>query len=631
MGQTVIEKILSLHSNEDVQAGDVTWIGIDVRSARDFGGANVVKILEKYGGGVIDDISRTYFTFDCNVPPTNEGYADNQHFCRRFARWTGVHLYDIDNGIGSHILLEKGHVIPGSITVGTDSHLNIMGAVGAFGQGMGDTDIAFVFRAGQTWFEVPETVVLNIDGYLAKNAHAKDLVLSVIGKIGTKGLLRLCAEVRGEVIDNLSLAGRITFASMATEMGAIATIIEPNDEVLHYIKNRTGLDSVSPVRPDEDADYMKEITLDLGEITPKIAKPYSPGNVADVSDVEGLEIDSGFIGSCTNGRFEDMYVVAKILKGKRIKKGFLLKIVPATTEVYNRMVDEGIMKILRDAGAIVGAPGCGGCAAGQIGIIGEGEIQLSTSNRNFKGKQGKGETYLTSPAVVAASALTGKITIPPEVDLSGLVQDSGYIPPGHKGLYTSGNSTFSKPKRSFRISGTGRGSNIIEGRVWTIVDREGRFIDNIDTDMIFHNRYLHITDIDEMGQYAFDNLDGYRDFSTRVKTGDIILVGENFGSGSSRAQAVDCFKSLGISLILGRSFGAIYRRNAINSGLAVMESRELTSDFAASGQRIMVDTRSGLVKNLDTGGEIRARPFFSVQREIYAAGGLYNIMKVLEK
>lgn len=629
MGMTFIEKVFSLHSDHPVVQGETIWTGIDIRSARDFGGANVVRLLEKYAKKpLIHDPEKTYFTFDCNIPPTTSGYADNQHLCRKFARKHRIRLYDIDNGIGSHILLEKGHVYPGAIIVGTDSHLNIMGAVGAFGQGMGDTDIAFIFNRGQTWFDVAFSYKINVSGKLTENASAKDLTLSIVGKLKSTGLLGVCAEFYGDIIDELSLAGRITLASMGTEMGAIAIILPKKREIIEYLKKRTGFSALSYIEPDSDAEYKKEIDIDLGDISPVVSKPYSPHNVIEVSDIEGLEIDSGFVGSCTNGRFEDMYVLANILKGKRIKDGFLLKVVPATSEVYNRMLETGILKILRDAGAMVGIPGCGGCASGQIGIIGEDEIQLSTSNRNFKGKQGKGETYLTSPAVVAASALTGKITLPPAVKIPTWAMDEYYQPASHRSPKRD------KPVYTKPVSATGRTikqknlDTIISGRIW-VLEKDGQPMDNIDTDMIFHNRYLHITDVKEMGKYALDNLDGYEDFSRKVKPGDIIVAGENFGCGSSRAQAVDCFKSLGIALIIARSFGAIYRRNAINSGLGIMVCDTHKPGHFINGDEISVNIATGKIINKTRNIEFKGQPFLEIQLSIYSAGGLWGFAENL--
>ncbi len=408
MPQTMIERIISNHSGDEVASGSIVWMELDVRSARDFGGANVVKNLEKwYPGEGVDDVSKTFFTFDCCVPANNIPYANNQHICRQFARKQGIELNDVDAGIGSHVMIEKGIAFPGSTVVGTDSHLNIMGAIGAFGQGMGDQDIAFGFRTGKTWFEVPETMRVNITGALPGNASAKDLTLHLVGKLGSKGALGRSVEIYGEVIDDLALPGRITLASMGTEMGAIILLIPPSHDILNYCSERSGK-RFDAVLADADAGYCQDIDIDIAGLKPQIARPYKPDNVAAVEDVD-REIDSVFIGSCTNGTYDDIARVAQLVRGKKVSSRVMAKVVPATKEVYGRLLKDGYVEVLFDAGFIVSNPGCGGCASGQIGMTGEGEVQVSTSNRNFRGKQGKGDTYLASPETAAASAILGKI------------------------------------------------------------------------------------------------------------------------------------------------------------------------------------------------------------------------------
>lgn len=410
MPKTLVEKILEAHTDEEVAPGKIIWIDIDVRSARDFGGANVVRNYEKYyPGESLENVDKTFFTFDCNVPANTIPYANNQQICRNFAKGRGLRVYDVDAGIGSHVIIEEGLAFPGSTVVGTDSHLNIMGAVGAFGQGMGDQDIAFVFKTGKTWFEVPSSIVVNITGDLPQNCTAKDLTLAVIKKLGTKTALGKAIEFRGNAIDKLTLAQRITLASMATEMGAIIGLIVPNKEVLRHFHQTDSL------LPDPDAEYDDTICIDINGLKPQIAKPPSPDNVVDVADISGTEIDSVFIGSCTNGTYEDLAKVSELVTGRKIKKGVFGTVVPTTMRVYKRLLEDGHVMNLIDAGFIVSNPGCGGCASGQIGMTGEGQVQISTSNRNFAGKQGAGNTYLASPETAAASAILGRIATAEEL------------------------------------------------------------------------------------------------------------------------------------------------------------------------------------------------------------------------
>ncbi|MBL7074903.1 3-isopropylmalate dehydratase large subunit, partial [candidate division KSB1 bacterium] len=388
------------------------WMALDYRSARDFGGPNVVQnLLREYEKDRVVDPELTFFTFDTNAPANTIAYADNQMVCRNFALQEGIRVFDVDAGIGTHVALEQGLVVPGDTAVGTDSHFNIMGAIGAFGQGMGDQDVAFAFRTGKTWFEVPGTIKISVKGRLPENCTSRDLTLKIVGLLGSKGALGKAVEIYGEAIDDLSLAGRITLASMATETGAISYFLVPNQEVVNFCQNRSGRNDFPIIEADPDAVYEKEIEIDVMDLKPQIACPPRPDNVVDGDRVSGKKVDSVFLGSCTNGRFEDMKAAADILQGQKVAPGVMMRIVPATKEVYGQMLKEGLLQIFYEAGAIVSNPGCGGCAAGQIGMTGKGEVQVSTSNRNFPGKQGAGETYLASPVTAVWSAVRGTIAV----------------------------------------------------------------------------------------------------------------------------------------------------------------------------------------------------------------------------
>lgn len=410
MGATIIEKIIASHSGKaEVMPGEVVWMNVDYRSARDFGGPNVVDLLLYYfPDQPLDDPSRTYFTFDTNAPANTIGYAENQHRCRIFARRFGAHLYDVDAGIGTHLAIEKGLVNPGEVAVGTDSHFNILSAIGAFGQGMGDIDIAFIFRTGKTWFEVPPTVRINLEGELPRCVTAKDLGLFLLRELGTEIVLGKAVELYGPAVERLDLSGRITLASLATEAGAIAFFMPPSPSVAQYYQERFHREVDQP-EADQDAKYENTLTFDVSHLEPLASPPPSPNTAQPVRTLSHIAVDSVFVGSCTNGRWEDFKAVAEILNGKKVKDGVMLKMVPATREVYMKILEDGTLSELVTAGAIVSHPGCGGCASGQIGMTGSGEVQVSTSNRNFKGKQGAGFTYLASPRTAAWSALRGFI------------------------------------------------------------------------------------------------------------------------------------------------------------------------------------------------------------------------------
>jgi len=462
---TIIEKILATHSGkEKVSPGEIIDVFIDVRVARDFGGANVVKNMEDNDLDPVDP-SRTFFTFDTNPTGSDQKYATNQQICRIYARKHGIKVYDINAGIGTHLLIEEGLVYPGVTAISTDSHANILGAVGAFGQGMGDRDIAVAWAKGSVWFKVPPTVKLVLKEKFTEGLTAKDITLNLLARFGTTEMLGKVVEIYGDVVDHLSLSERITIASMATEMGAIAIIFPPNDEIISYCKLKSGRE-VIPVYADENAVYERLVALNASTFITRISRPGKPHDAVDISETKGRKIDSGFVGSCTNGRIEDMRAVAAILKGRKVAPGVVLKIVPATDQVWMQCMEEGLLKIFKEAGALVSNAGCAGCASGQVGQNGPGEVTISTGNRNFPGKQGKGEVYLASPAVVAASVVAGYITVPEEI-------------PDKPAVFTVEEEGREKQHReTHHVKKHEEKPVVLTGRVW-LIDR-----DNIDTDMI---------------------------------------------------------------------------------------------------------------------------------------------------
>lgn len=600
MAMTLVEKILAAHSGSNIlKPGEITDIDIDIRVARDFGGANVVKNIMEHKLN-IENPEKTLFTFDCNPTGSDQKYAVNQHLCRQFARENGIRVFDINAGIGTHILIDEGFVVPGATAVSTDSHANILGAVGAFGQGMGDMDIAAAWHKGKIWFKVPPSVKINLKGKMPGNISAKDVILNLLGIFGANSLLGYSVEMYGDPVDKMSLDERMTISSMATEMGAIIILFPPSQEVIDYCRKRSGK-YFQPLYADEEALYDKTIEIDVSVFLPLVSRPGEPHDTVSVMSVAGQKIDSAFIGSCTNGRMEDMLKTAAILKGKKVAPGVILKIVPATDEIWKICLEQGLLDIFKKSGTLVSNAGCAGCAAGQVGQNGPGEVTISTGNRNFPGKQGKGSVFLASPEVVAASAVAGHITTPDMIPA---------VPSLFEQKVTTA-VTDSHEKKSIKAK-----PDEIAGRIW-FVQR-----DNIDTDMIFHNRYLAITDTKEMGQYTFNNLKGFEDFSGKAQPGDIVVTGKNFGSGSSRQQAVDCFISLGIRAIVAKSFGAIYERNAINAALPVICCKSFDELELHDGDNIKINLSTGIIINLRNNKKTDAEPFSDVQLEIYRNGGL---------
>jgi 3-isopropylmalate dehydratase small subunit len=597
MGKTIIQKIFEVHSRNTATVNENIDVHIDVRVARDFGGANVVKHLQEHHLS-IHDPKKTFFTFDCNPGGCDQKYAENQQICRVYARNHGIKVFDINTGIGTHLAFEEGLVYPGDTFVSTDSHANILGALGVFGQGMGDIDIAHAFAFGKTWFKVPPTIKIILKGVPSKTATPKDVVLKMNKELGANGLLGYAAELFGDYIDSLSVDGRITIASMATEMGAIILFCSTNERVQDYYKKTFGT-TVKPIYADPDAMYERTIEIPLTGLEPQLSRPGHPEDVVAVKDVAGKPVDSGFIGSCTNGRLEDMRAAAAILKGKTLAPGRILKIVPATDTIWNACLREGLLKIFKDAGALVGSAGCAGCAAGQIGQTGKGEITISSGNRNFAGKQGKGDIFLASPETVAASLVAGYITT-----VDAIPKKPAPVPR---------ETTIEKP--AIQTTAEEPSPLTAEGQAWIIQK------DNIDTDIIFHNRYLTVTNPAEMAQYTFENLKGYEQFAKEAKKGNIVIAGKNFGCGSSRQQAVDCFKALGISVIIAESFGAIYERNAINSAMPILVADDVTKKIHDK-DLVIVDFTTGMITDKTQGKTYQAKPFSQVQKEIYLRGGL---------
>jgi 3-isopropylmalate/(R)-2-methylmalate dehydratase large subunit len=597
---TIIEKIIASHSNQPVvKPNDIVDVFIDTRAARDFGGANVVKNILDNGLGIAD-ASKTVFTFDCNPGGSDQKYAANQHYCRLYARENDIRIYDVDSGVGTHLAIDSGLAWPGSTFVSTDSHANIMGSIGSFGQGMGDQDIAAAWAKGYVWFKVPASVKINLYGKRNPDVSAKDIALNLLSIFGANKLLGYSVEVTGEAAEELTLSERVTISSMATEMGAIIILFSPTPSVLKELKALTGKD-YSTITPDPDAQYERSFDIDVTQFVPMVARPGHPHDDVSVAAVRGIKIDSGFIGSCTNGRIDDLRAAAAILKGRKVAPGVVLKVVPATNAIWNEALEEGLVAIFKDAGAMISNAGCAGCAAGQVGQNGPGEVTISTGNRNFEGKQGKGYVYLASPAVVAASAIAGHITTPDQIP---------DVPSAFKKTGMSATSAKAKVKTEKPV--------VAEGRVWIIPK------DDIDTDMIFHNRYLTITDIREMGQYTFDNLKGFEDFAKKAKPGDIVITQKNFGAGSSRQQAVDCFQSLGISCILAESYGAIYERNAINAAMPILtyDPAMIEKTGLENGDSVRVNFETGEIVNLRNGKSSQINRFYDAQMLIYKNGGL---------
>jgi 3-isopropylmalate/(R)-2-methylmalate dehydratase large subunit len=412
----IIEKILANASGKrEVSPREIVEANIDAAMIHDLTGPLAIKSFRKIGAKKVWDNQHIIVIMDHIVPASSIISANLHKIVRNFVEEQNIeNFYDVGRGGVCHqVMPEKGHVRPGEVIVGADSHTCTYGAFGAFATGIGSTEMAAVFATGKLWFRVPEVIKVNVTGKLQKMVTPKDVTLNIVGKIGADGAIYKGLEFGGSTIKDLSIDGRMVLSNMAVEMGAKAGIIEPDTKTLDYVKARTDK-PFKPVKSDPDATYERIVDVDVSNLEPQVAVPHSVDNVKPVSDVDGVEVDQAFIGSCTNGRLEDLQSAARVLKGKKTARGVRLVVIPASQEIYLNALNEGLIKTFMDAGATIGNPNCGPCLGGHMGILAEDEVCISSSNRNFVGRMGSSKSfvYLASPATVAASAITGKITDP---------------------------------------------------------------------------------------------------------------------------------------------------------------------------------------------------------------------------
>ena len=412
----IIEKILAGASGKgEVTPGEIVEASIDVAMIHDLTGPLAIESFRKIGAKKVWDSQRIVIILDHIVPASSVKSAELHKVVRNFAEEQKIdNFYDIGQGGVCHqVMPEKGHVRPGELIVGADSHTCTYGAFGAFATGIGSTEMAAVFVTGTLWFKVPEVIKVNVTGRFQNFVTPKDLILNIISRIKVDGAIYNGVEFVGPTIGNISVDGRMVLCNMAVEMGAKTGIIVPNETILDYVKSRT-TKPFKPVKSDRDATYKKVLDVDVTDLEPQVSCPHSVDNVKPISEMDKVEVDQAFVGSCTNGRLEDLRLAAKLLEGRKVRRGVRLLVTPASQEVYLEALKEGLIKTFLEAGAIVCNPTCGPCLGGHLGLLAPGEICISSSNRNFVGRMGsaKAYVYLASPATVAASAVTGKITDP---------------------------------------------------------------------------------------------------------------------------------------------------------------------------------------------------------------------------
>jgi 3-isopropylmalate/(R)-2-methylmalate dehydratase large subunit len=413
----ITEKILAKASGkEEVRPGEIVDASVDIVMVHDLTGPLAVEAFKKIGAKKVWNNKKIVVILDHQVPAESVKAAELHKTMRQFVKDQNLIFYDVGRGgICHQVMPDKGHVVPGTVILGADSHTCTYGAFGAFATGIGSTEAAATMATGKIWLKVPESIKVNVKGKFKQNVTAKDLVLAITGKLGVGGAIYKSLEFTGPTIKNMTVSGRMTLCNMAVEMGAKNGIVEPDEITRKYLEDKIKkMPDLDALKSDKDAKYSQTTEFAVSSMEPQVACPSSVDNVKSISKIGEVKIDQAFIGSCTNGRLEDLQLAAKIMKGKKVAEGVRALVIPASQEIYQQADKEGLLQIFTEAGAIVCGSACGPCLGGHIGLLAAGETCVSTSNRNFIGRMGstQANVYLASPATVAASAIAGKITDP---------------------------------------------------------------------------------------------------------------------------------------------------------------------------------------------------------------------------
>ena len=411
MGLTLVEKILSEHAGKEVHADELIISKVDVAAVQDGTGPLTVQEFKKLGKDKLNNPERTILFIDHASPSPRKELSNTHMVLREFSKEYGAVLSDIGEGV-CHQRLVETFVNPGEVLVGADSHTCTSGALGAFATGMGSTDVAVAMALGKTWLKVPRTFKIVIDGNLNEGVYSKDLMLHIIGLIGADGATYRALEFCGTTIENMSMSERFTLSNMAVEAGAKCGLIVADDTTKAYLKERGREDKYRQILPDEDAVYERVINIKAEDVPRTVSCPHTVDNTKRVNELNNIKVNQVYVGTCTNGRLEDMRVVAKILKGHKVHDDVRMLICPASPDVYKQCLKEGLLEIFMDSNAVILPPGCGPCVGVHAGTLGDGEVCLATQNRNFQGRMGntKGEIYLASPYVAAFTAINGYIS-----------------------------------------------------------------------------------------------------------------------------------------------------------------------------------------------------------------------------
>ena len=590
MGQTFIEKVLG------AKTGTIVFKKPDIVLTHD-NTASIKNTFEKMGGEKVFDPKQLLIVLDHNAPPTTAKLATQYQTIRDIAKAQGVEkFYDAGRGICHQIM--SYHAQPGMIIVGSDSHTCTAGAFNSLAVGIDRTEAAGIWKRGETWFRVPETIKITLTGKLKQGVFAKDISLWIIGMIGSDGANYMSIEYHGDGVKTLSMAQRMTLTNLASEMGAKNAVFPPDEVLKTYFEGKL---PHQPVWADDNANYFREIAIDLDEIFPLVAAPHHVDNVKALSEVQGTELHEGLIGTCTNGRLEDLRIAAEILKGKTIKEGFQLLVTPASKEIYSQAIKEGLVEIFIDAGANILSPSCGPCLGTGQGIPADGYNVISTANRNFKGRMGnpKSDVYLASPAAVAASAITGVITDP-------------------RGI--KANDKFPFQKESTNTLEIDENDNRKDKGVWNYKDA-----DNLNTDQMFAGNLTYqvlSSDAKSIMPHLFTGFDV--NFTKNLAKDDILIAGDNFGCGSSREHPAVGLAYAGVKAVIVKSTNRIFYRSCINQGLALIVNPEIVDAYSA-GDNVDIKFTEGIIIINDK--EYKFAPLPEKLMQIIEKKGLVNWIK----
>jgi len=586
-GKTFAEKVLN------GKAGDIVFRKPDIVLTHD-NTASIAGTFGKMNGTKVFDPEQLLVVLDHNAPPTNVKLANDYQKIRNFVKEQGItKFHDTGKGICHQIMAE--YAKPGMIIVGSDSHTCTAGAFNAFAAGIDRTESAGLWKQGETWFRIPDTIKITLNGKLSPGVFAKDLALWIIGMIGSEGADYMSIEYHGDGVKSFNLSERMTIVNLASEMGAKNAVFPPDEVLQKYLNAANG------VWADPDAKYIKEYCIELSEVFPVVAAPHHVDNVKAVSEVAGTPIQQAVIGTCTNGRIEDIRIAAEIIKGKTLPSDFQLLVIPASREIYLQAMEEGLIQIFLHAGANILSPSCGPCLGTGQGIPADGINVISTANRNFKGRMGNpnANVYLASPATVAYSALAGQITDPrPQATTN----------------------SFPFKKEQSKTVSVSEGENRLTNNVWNYAD-----VDNLNTDQMFAGNLTYNINSSEAEKIMPHLFKGFDDsFSDNVKEGHILFAGQNFGCGSSREHPAVGLAHAGVKAVIVKSVNRIFYRSSVNQGLPIIVLPEAVSAYK-QGDSVELDFASG---KIIVGGKVfEFAPLPEKLVGIFQAKGLANYIR----